>query len=185
MAKDPAREYLRKIGAECEKPPIETMRAQERSPRPKKAVEARRGKRSGEPKQPLVVIACCGRRLLPYFAVVVLSALYLFPYSRVLSHHGDEGISVLNAARVLQGEIPGRDFIEAVPLGEFYWLALFFRLLGTSIVTAHAELLLVGIALSVLAFYLARRAGSQSGSRRRSDHRGFNPVLRTEQLPLG
>jgi hypothetical protein len=95
-----------------------------------------------------------------YGSIAILAAFYLFPFVRVLRHNGDEAISVLNAARVLQGELPARDFVEVIGPGEFYWLAAFFKLFGTTIGTARAELLLTGVAISVLTSHLARHAGA-------------------------
>jgi hypothetical protein len=96
----------------------------------------------------------------PYVTVAILVAIYLFPWARILSDGVDEGISLLGAARVLGGQIPAHDFVETIGPGEFYWLALFFKLFGTTIGVAHFELLMVGVALSTLVFHLARRVGA-------------------------
>jgi hypothetical protein len=106
--------------------------------------------------------AFSGRSWIAYLAVAVLTAAYLFPFVRVLWHIGDEAISLEGARRVLQGDIPGRDFVEVVGPGAFWWPALAFKTFGSSIVTAHALLWLTGIVLGVLAFHLARRIGGSA-----------------------
>lgn len=103
--------------------------------------------------------AISDRPWIAYAAVAALIAVYLFPFVRVLWHIGDEAISLEGARRVLQGEIPGRDFVEVVGPGAFWWPALVFKIFGAGIVTAHALLWVIGIALGVLAFHLARRIG--------------------------
>ncbi|MCZ6485440.1 MAG: glycosyltransferase family 39 protein, partial [Acidobacteria bacterium] len=45
----------------------------------------------------------------------------------------DEGIVVYAAERILKGEIPYRDFWGIYPPGQFYTLALAFKLFGTSL----------------------------------------------------
>lgn len=90
----------------------------------------------------------------------ILAAVYLYPCVRVSTEEHDEGISVLGAARLLQGQIPARDFVEVIGPGEFCWLALFFKLFGTTMFSAHLALLLAGVLLAVLFFHLAKRAGA-------------------------
>lgn len=63
---------------------------------------------------------------------------------RLASRIGDEAISLEGARRVLEGQLPGRDFFEAVGPGEFYWQALFFKLFGTNIAVSRGVLLITG-----------------------------------------
>lgn len=97
-----------------------------------------------------------------YVATTVLIAAYLFPFVRVLWHIGDEAISLEGARRVLQGEIPGRDFVEAVGPGAFWWPAVVLKAFGEGIVTAHVLLWVTGIALGLLTFHMARRIGANA-----------------------
>jgi hypothetical protein len=92
-----------------------------------------------------------------YVLVAVLATIYLFPFARTLGRYGDEAIPLEGASRILAGELLGRDFQEVVGPGEFYWVAAFFRLFGTSIITAHGLLLLTGVICTVLIYHLARR----------------------------
>ena len=85
-----------------------------------------------------------------YSTVAALVGVYLLPFVHVLWRIGDEGTLVDGAHRVLHGQIPSRDFVEAMGPGSFYWLAAFFRIFGESIGTARGLLLLTGVALTLL-----------------------------------
>lgn len=93
----------------------------------------------------------------PYLLVAACSILYFLPFLRVLSHVGDEGTLITGAARVAEGQVPFRDFFEVMGPGTFYWLALFFKLMGTTWVATRISLLLTRLGITVLLFYLARR----------------------------
>jgi hypothetical protein len=75
----------------------------------------------------------------------------------VLSHQGDEGTLINGAVRVAEGQLPFRDFFEVMGPGTFYWLALFFKLLGTTWLATRICLLFTTLGTTVLIFYLARR----------------------------
>lgn len=102
-----------------------------------------------------------------YCLVALLTGMYLFPSVRILSGVPDEGVYLYAAQRVVEGAIPGRDFVQENAPGAYYWLAWFFRLFGASVMTARMLLLMTGVATALLVFYLARRAGS----------RGFTTVV--------
>ena len=107
-----------------------------------------------------VLPASSVRKCALYCVVALVAALYLFPFMRMLVGATDEGMYTYAAEEVVHGAIPGRDFVQENPPGAYYWLAIFFRLFGTSIVTARTVLLLTGVATALLVFYLARRIGS-------------------------
>src|SRR5260370_24554143 len=94
---------------------------------------------------------------LSYFKLAVCSILYFVPLFRV-SHTGDDdGTLITAAARVAEGQIPFRDFVEVMGPGTFYWLALFFKVLGTSWLATRICLLLTTLVITLLLYYLARR----------------------------
>ncbi len=99
-------------------------------------------------------------RILPYLLAAIVSGLYFYPFVRVLTWSPDEGIFLYGAQLVTQGAIPSRDFIELYGPGSFYWLGLFFKLFGVSVVTARALLCLTGIATVLLGFHLSRWMGA-------------------------
>ena len=100
------------------------------------------------------------RELAPYFLLALFTGLFLFPFLRALAWNPDEGIYLYGAQITAQGAIPGRDFVELQGPGTFYWLALFFKIFGTSLFTARSLLLFTGVATAVLIFHLSRAIGA-------------------------
>jgi hypothetical protein len=99
-----------------------------------------------------------------YLYAALLSALYFTPFLRLFSHNGDEGTLIDGAVRVTEGQLPLRDFFEVMGPGTFYWLALFFKLLGTSWLTTRIFLLVVTTGIVVLLYYLSCRLPSGGGA---------------------
>lgn len=99
------------------------------------------------------------QKFIPYLVLALVSAIYLYPFVRVLTGTPDEGVFLYGAQAVTWGAVPSRDFVEPQGPGSFYWLALFFKLFGTSLWTARAVLLVTGVATALLVFHLARRIG--------------------------
>src|SRR5580704_9384951 len=78
--------------------------------------------------------------------LLVLAAAYLFPLTQLLRPpFGDEGTLLYGAQRVSEGGIPGRDFVEMIGQGSFYWLGLFFKLFGTGWQVSRLHLLFTGV----------------------------------------
>ncbi len=96
-------------------------------------------------------------RIFPYIFLGLLAALYLFPFVRVLTWAPDEGVAEYGAQMVLHGGMPARDFIELYAPGSYYWLALIFKLFGTTVIAARGLLLFEGVATALLVTYLSRR----------------------------
>ena len=94
---------------------------------------------------------------IPYLLLGLASAFYLYPFVRVLTGTPDEGIYLYGAQLVAHGAIPSRDFVELQGPGAFYWLAVFFKLFGISLLTARTVLLFTGAITALLVFHLARR----------------------------
>lgn len=86
-----------------------------------------------------------------------MATVFLLPLVRVLGRNGDEGTLVYGAVRVLEGDLPYRDFFECMTPGSFYWLAAFFRLFGTTFAVSRAVLLATGVGLTLFVDRLARR----------------------------
>ena len=100
------------------------------------------------------------RAYLPYILLAVISALYLYPFVRVLWRIGDEGTLVYGAQRVAEGAVPYRDFFEVMGPGSFYWLGFFFKIFGTSWMVARVLLLITAVATTLIVYWLARRLDS-------------------------
>ena len=95
-----------------------------------------------------------------YAILAVVSALYLYPFVRSFSGSADYGVFLNGADLLNHGAIPSRDFVEPQGPGSFVWLALFFRLFGTTLATARAVLTATGVGTGLLAFYLSRTLGA-------------------------
>ena len=93
--------------------------------------------------------------------IVLLSIVYLRLFYNYTLINGDEGIVLQGAQRVLQGEVPYRDFFSFFTPGSYYWLALFFKVFGSSILVGRAVLVVEGGLFSVLTYLLARRVCSR------------------------
>lgn len=76
---------------------------------------------------------------------------------RVLMPGTDEGTLVYGAVRVLEGQVPFRDFFEVMGPGTFYWLALVFKILGTTWLATRVSLMVTSVATILLMYFLARR----------------------------
>jgi hypothetical protein len=90
-------------------------------------------------------------------AVLIVSALYVtWHLGRGWVPH-DEGTLGQSAVRILQGELPHRDFDEAYTGGLTYLNAAAFRLLGTRLFTLRLVLFAVFLAWVPAVFYIASR----------------------------
>jgi hypothetical protein len=101
------------------------------------------------------------RAAAPYLILAVLSAAFLYPFVRVFSDVPDYGVFLNGADLLNRGAVPSRDFVEPQGPGSFLWLALFFRLFGTTFETARGLLNATGVGLGLLAFHLSRRLGAR------------------------
>src|SRR3954451_2593710 len=97
------------------------------------------------------------RERLVYLLVALVASAYFYPFLRGLWRVGDEGTLVYGAQRVAEGAVPYRDFFEVMGPGTFYWLGFFFKVFGTSWLVSRAVLLITGVAMTVVVFWLARR----------------------------
>ncbi len=106
-------------------------------------------------------MAALKRTFALYAALAILSAIYLYPFVRAFNESPDSGVYVNGAYLVAQGAIPSRDFIELQGPGSFLWLALFFRLFGATLQTAHFVLIATGVAIELLVFWISRYLGAK------------------------
>jgi hypothetical protein len=97
------------------------------------------------------------RRRWNYLIFTLCASLYLLPFMRVISLGTDEGLLVYGAVRVANGQVFARDFSEIVGPGTFYWLAIFFKLLGVTFWAAHVCLFLTSLVTGLLMYFLSRR----------------------------
>lgn len=96
--------------------------------------------------------------------IFVLSFLYLCLFRRYTWVDPDEGIILQGAQRVLDGQVPYRDFFSFFTPGSYYLIAMVFRIFGNSLIVAHTALALIGAGCSPLTYLLARRVCSRQSS---------------------
>ncbi len=95
-----------------------------------------------------------GKAAVAAAAFVVLGAgLYLWLFLRVQWRIGDEGSIVYGAVRVTEGAVPYRDFFEVMGPGTFYWLALWFKLFGTTWLTSRVAVLATALVSACAIYY--------------------------------
>ena len=94
-----------------------------------------------------------------YLTLALLTAGFLYPFVRTFSNIPDYGVFLNGADLLNHGAIPSRDFVEPQGPGSFVWLALFFRVFGTTLGTARGVLIATGVGMGLLIFYLSRKLG--------------------------
>jgi hypothetical protein len=77
---------------------------------------------------------------------------------RVLHRIGDEGSIAYGAVRVLNGEVPYRDFFEVLAPGSFLWLAAWFLILGKTWVVMRTALVISWVVSVVALHWLTLQA---------------------------
>jgi len=68
----------------------------------------------------------------------------------------DEGFAVYGAERILDGDVPYRDFWAIYPPGQFYTLAGVFKVFGVSILAERVFDSLIRLAISLTVFWISR-----------------------------
>ena len=94
----------------------------------------------------------------------VATALYLCLFRRYTSMELDEGIVLEGAQRVLRGEVLYRDFFSYFTPGSYYFLALLFKIFGSSFLVARTVLVFFGGVYSTVTYLLARRMCSRTSA---------------------
>lgn len=95
-------------------------------------------------------------RLLAVPFWLSISACLLSPIRSWLTYY-DEGIALLNAARLLSGEIPYRDFWMLYPPGQISSLALLFAIFGKGVLIERLFDTCIRLGLVILSFRAVRR----------------------------
>lgn len=97
-------------------------------------------------------------------AVFFVSCAYLGLFRDARAFGKDEGIVLEGAERVLRGQVLYRDFFSFLSPGSFYWMALLFKVFGSTVRVARAPLIIYGGLYSSLTYLIARRASSRWAS---------------------
>ena len=96
--------------------------------------------------------------------IFAATVAYLWIFRRYTSMEPDEGIILEGAQRILRGEVLYRDFFSYFTPGSYYFLALLFKIFGSSFLVARTALVLFGGVYSTVAYLLARRACSRASA---------------------
>ena len=96
--------------------------------------------------------------------VFVTACAYLSVFRRYTAMEPDEGIVLQGAQRILGGEVLYRDFFSFFTPGSYYFLALIFKIFGSSIIVARTALVIFGAAFSAITYVLCRRVCSRGSA---------------------
>ena len=91
--------------------------------------------------------------------LLALSLTLALPRYRNGIDLGDEGFLAYGAVRVLQGQLPNRDFVSLQSPLSFYTSAAMFSLFGTSLVTLRALGLAIYLVIPLAVYGIARQRG--------------------------
>jgi len=93
--------------------------------------------------------------------IFLFSFAYLCAFLRYSSLEPDEGILLQGGQRILDGQLPYRDFFSFYTPGSFYLIAGLFKAFGDSFAVARLSLAITGATCSTLTYLLARRVCSR------------------------
>jgi len=95
-------------------------------------------------------------------AVIITLCLALgLPRYRFEIDLGDEGFLAYGAVRVMEGQVPNRDFVSLQPPLSFYTVAAMFKLFGTSLVSLRAMGLCIYVLIPVVLYAISRQVGGR------------------------
>jgi hypothetical protein len=94
---------------------------------------------------------------LKYLALATVASLYLSAFMRFTMTGSDEGVLLVEAERIVNGQVYARDFLPGVGPGSLYLLAAWFKVFGVSFTAARIYLSLTLFATGGLVFFLSRR----------------------------
>lgn len=97
------------------------------------------------------------RDALCLLALLALCLVFGLPRYKSGLDFGDEGLLSYGAVRVMDGQVPNRDFVTLQPPLSFYNAALAFKILGTSLVSLRLAGLGIYCLLPLLSYGIARR----------------------------
>jgi 4-amino-4-deoxy-L-arabinose transferase-like glycosyltransferase len=98
--------------------------------------------------------------------VVIVFMLFSLAYLFLFFNQGinvyDEGIVVYGATRILDGDIPYKDFWAIYSPAQFYVIAGVFKIFGTTIIIARIWSTLIRFSLLIVSYSIARKFVSQT-----------------------
>lgn len=97
-------------------------------------------------------------RMATVIALILAASFYLTLFMNRSVNLTDEGLVLFGAERVLNGDIPHRDFFTLYGPGQFYLLAALFKLFGSSVLVERAWDTVVRCISVVLVFVIVNQA---------------------------
>src|SRR5512140_3482516 len=88
---------------------------------------------------------------------VLLAASYAFTRLRIGWIAGDDGTLAASALRVLNGQLPHRDFVEMYTGGLSFYHALAFRLFGVNLISMRYAAFAIFLPWTSTVYYIASR----------------------------
>ncbi|PIE23228.1 MAG: hypothetical protein CSA62_08435 [Planctomycetota bacterium] len=99
------------------------------------------------------------RRLLVPTLLLAVTIAYNLPILKSAVNTYDEGMILTGAQRILNGDIPHRDFWTIYPFGQYLTLAFLFKVFGASILTERVYDLAIKSLLSTVIYGVGRNVG--------------------------
>jgi hypothetical protein len=90
----------------------------------------------------------------------VVTAIYYIPVLNLPLAPYDEAVILVGAERILEGEVPYKDFFSVYPPGQVVTLASLFKVFGTSVIVERVYDLIIKSSLSLLIFLIIRSLSS-------------------------
>ncbi len=101
------------------------------------------------------------RKLLHLTGIFLISFLFLITGSKNDLCPYDEGLATYGATRVLNGDVPYRDFWTIYAPGQFYTLALLFKIFGTSIIVERVFTIIVQSLIALYVYLFVEKASNR------------------------
>ncbi len=94
----------------------------------------------------------------------IITAIYYIPVINLPLAPYDEAVILVGAERIIQGQIPHKDFSSEYPAGQLYTLAALFKVFGISVITERIYDLLIKSLLSLSIFLIIRLLSSNTNA---------------------
>ncbi|MDH5721005.1 MAG: hypothetical protein OEZ13_10415 [Spirochaetia bacterium] len=88
--------------------------------------------------------------LLSYFSIISFAVIYMLKNFYYSYQMGDEGIALVDAWRIEQGQVPVKDYFSYIQPFSFLITALFFKMFGVNFFAARLLTLFYGVILMIL-----------------------------------
>jgi hypothetical protein len=101
------------------------------------------------------------KRILTGLSMCCALLVLLIPIKTLFIAY-DEGEVVFNAIRIMNGEVPNRDFWTAYPFGQFYILSALFTAFGPTLLVARLYDIIIRFAIAISLYLIARKLMSHA-----------------------